>query len=80
MVYWNQFFDMILVEAWHLVIDGDLNFSMGNVESWGPWARDDKITYLFLNKFIGKNMMDFNHPGEINIIGRLIFRNVLIFF
>jgi hypothetical protein len=30
-----------------IILGGDLNFSLGEVESWGPRARPDPLTYFF---------------------------------
>ena len=46
------------MENTNLIIGGDLNFSIGQAETWGPNARADPLSYFFSLKIIDGNMMD----------------------
>ena len=41
-----------------MVIGGDLNFSLGQDEVWGPNARSDLLTEYFTQKLIKRNWLD----------------------
>eukprot|EP00253_Pinus_taeda_P006494 PITA_06494 len=43
-----------------LVLGGDLNFSIGRAEAWGPSAREDPLSVFFLNMFSVNNLIDIN--------------------
>eukprot|EP00253_Pinus_taeda_P028916 PITA_28916 len=41
-----------------MVVGGDLNFSLGRAEAWGPSAREDPLTVFFQEALMGKNLID----------------------
>lgn len=48
-LFWNNLMSISLLKTNHLVLGGDLNFSVGRVEAWGPSAREDPLMNFFLN-------------------------------
>ena len=37
-LFWNRLMEADFMQSENLIIRGDLNFSLGLVESWGNWA------------------------------------------
>ena len=56
--FWDNIFSMDLFSGDLVVIGGDLNFSLGQAEVWGPFARPDPLSGYFTQKFIEKNWLD----------------------
>jgi hypothetical protein len=45
--FWEALGHKSFLKSENLILGGDLNFSLGEVESWGPRARLDPLTYFF---------------------------------
>lgn len=58
--FWNSFLSKSVLRNHNLVVGGDLNFSIGTAETWGPSAREDSLSYFFLNLLNTHNLMDIN--------------------
>lgn len=58
--FWNDLLSKSVMGSQNLVIGGDLNFSIGNPKTWGPSAREDPLSYLFMNALISNNLIDVN--------------------
>eukprot|EP00253_Pinus_taeda_P036400 PITA_36400 len=58
--FWNLFLSKSLLKNRSLILGGDLNFSMGNVEAWGPFAREDPLSEFFANTLQAHNLIDVN--------------------
>ena len=56
--FWNSFFMKSCLKNPNLIVGGDLNFSLGASESWGPSARVDHLTEYFTNKLAGSRLVD----------------------
>lgn len=59
-MFWNEFLSKSLVQDKNLIIGGDLNFSMGTSEAWGPLAREDPLTDFFTNALLSHQLIDVN--------------------
>ena len=46
-VFWDKVFSFSLLMHDMVILGGDLNFSLGSVESWGPRASLDPLTDFF---------------------------------
>eukprot|EP00253_Pinus_taeda_P016357 PITA_16357 len=53
-----------LMKSSLLIVGGDLNFSIGRAEAWGPSAREDPLSNFFLNLLLDINLID---PSPINL-------------
>lgn len=58
--FWNNLLSKSVMGSQNLVIGGDLNFSIGNAETWGPSAREDPLSDFFMNSLISYNLIDVN--------------------
>jgi len=58
--FWNELLSKSVMRNHNLVIGGDLNFSIGNAETWGPSAKADSLSYFFMNALISHNLIDVN--------------------
>ncbi len=47
-----------LMKSSMLIVGGDLNFSIGRAEAWGPSAREDPLSDFFLNLLLDNNLTD----------------------
>eukprot|EP00253_Pinus_taeda_P012218 PITA_12218 len=47
-----------------MIMGGDLNFSLGRAEAWGPSAREDPLAEFFLNLISENNLID---PSPIKL-------------
>ena len=50
--YWDRFFSSSLILHDNGLVGGDLNFFLGNLESWGPRASIDPLTEFFKHHLI----------------------------
>lgn len=82
MPFWNELMENLLVKSKFMVLGGDLNFSLGRAEAWGPTAREDSLTNFFQNLLIANNLLDVNliklkptwrnrRVGEARVVKRL---------
>eukprot|EP00253_Pinus_taeda_P029650 PITA_29650 len=58
--FWNDLISKSFLKGKNMVIGGDLNFSIGRAEAWGPSAREDPLTDFFLNMLSSNNLLDIN--------------------
>eukprot|EP00253_Pinus_taeda_P002268 PITA_02268 len=58
--FWNALMSKDLLKGRHLIIGGDLNFSLGTAEAWGPSARIDPLTDFFTQLLLSHKMIDVN--------------------
>eukprot|EP00253_Pinus_taeda_P030057 PITA_30057 len=58
--FWNDLMSKSFLKDKSLVLGGDLNFSIGRAEAWGPSAREDPLSDFFLNMFTVNNLIDIN--------------------
>lgn len=49
---------LVLIGGGSIILGGDLNFSLGDVEVWGPRARGDPHMDCFIHKLSDFEMMD----------------------
>eukprot|EP00253_Pinus_taeda_P027771 PITA_27771 len=58
--FWNNLLSKDLIKDRSLILGGDLNFSIGNAEAWGPSAREDPLSDFFSNTLQSHNLIDVN--------------------
>lgn len=58
--FWSNLLSKSLMNRPNLVVGGDLYFSLGLSESYGPTAQADRLTNYFMNKFKSENLIDTN--------------------
>eukprot|EP00253_Pinus_taeda_P019311 PITA_19311 len=58
--FWNDLLSKSLLKDRSLILGGDLNFSLGNAEAWGPSAREDPLSDFFSNSLLSHNLIDLN--------------------
>lgn len=56
--FWTDLLSKSMLKSQNLTIGGDLNFSMGKAEAWGPSAREDQLSEFFLNSLCAHNLID----------------------
>jgi hypothetical protein len=56
--FWNTLFKKYLMRSKNLIIGGDLNFSLGEEEIWGPSAHPDPQTTLFSHLLATNSIID----------------------
>jgi len=80
--FWDSLFGNPLLSGDSLVIGGDLNFSLGQSEVWGPHAHMDPLAGFFVQKFVEKGWLDIdplklkptwrnNRSGEARVAKRI---------
>jgi hypothetical protein len=76
--YWDVVVNKSFLKENHLILGGDLNFSLGIKEVWGTHARSDPLSTYFTQKLEELNLLDIepvnfkptwrnNRVGEDNI-------------
>eukprot|EP00253_Pinus_taeda_P018177 PITA_18177 len=60
MNFWNDLLSKDIMGSHNMVLGGDLNFSIGSAEAWGPAAREDPLSDFFLNAITTHNLIDVN--------------------
>ena len=81
-LFWDDLLKHPLVTGDSLVMGGDLNFSLGHNEVWGPRARADSLTDFFVQKLVEKGLLDIepvklrptwrnNRSGDARVAKRL---------
>eukprot|EP00253_Pinus_taeda_P015506 PITA_15506 len=58
--FWNNLLSRELIKSRSLILGGDLNFSIGTAEAWGPSAREDPLSDFFSNLIPSHNLIDVN--------------------
>ena len=56
--FWDNLFNNYVLRGDLVIIGGDLNFSLGQTEVWGPNARPDLLTEYFSQRLIERNWLD----------------------
>eukprot|EP00253_Pinus_taeda_P033955 PITA_33955 len=62
--FWLELFAKTLMKLPLMVVGGDLNFSLGRIEAWGPSAREDPLTEFFIHFLQDHNLID---PSPISL-------------
>lgn len=57
MEFWNNFFDLKVLEFENMIIGGDLKLSIGVVKLWGPRAILNKLSDLFSSELKDKMLL-----------------------
>ena len=55
---WDTIFNNSLLRGDMMIIGGDLNFSLGQAEVWGPHAHSDLLTEYFTRNLVERNWLD----------------------
>jgi exonuclease III len=63
--FWESIFKLKLLKADNLILGGDLNFSLGAAEVWGPSARPDQLSALFTHLLSANGLLDIA-PRKLN--------------
>eukprot|EP00253_Pinus_taeda_P016222 PITA_16222 len=58
--FWKNLLSISLLKDRSLILGGDLNFSIGNAEAWGPSAREDPLSDFFANTLLSHKLIDVN--------------------
>eukprot|EP00253_Pinus_taeda_P027835 PITA_27835 len=56
--FWLDFLAKSLMKSPLMVVGGDLNFSLGRAEAWGPSAREDPLSDFFYQILSDHNLID----------------------
>jgi hypothetical protein len=56
--YWDKIFQMDWIQHGLVVLGGDLNFTLGALEVWGPATQVDYLLGYFLKKIEEVGMLD----------------------
>ena len=56
--FWNSLLTCSLISVPNLILGGDLNFSLGIAESWGPLASPDPLAKFFNSALSASNLVD----------------------
>ena len=56
--FWDSFRKSGFIKEIKLIIDGDLNFTLGAHEIWGPKARTDPLAPYFSNLLMDSKLVD----------------------
>eukprot|EP00253_Pinus_taeda_P035654 PITA_35654 len=62
--FWTDLLAKSLMQSPLMVVGGDLNFSLGRAEAWGPLAREDPLSYFFYQALLDKKLTD---PAPIKL-------------
>lgn len=62
--FWTDLLSKSLMKAPLMVVGGDLNFSLGRAEAWGPSAREDPLSDFFFQALSDNKLID---PSPINL-------------
>eukprot|EP00253_Pinus_taeda_P011302 PITA_11302 len=62
--FWLELLAKSLMKLPLMVVGGDLNFSLGRAEAWGPSAREDTLTGFFIQFLKDHNLID---PSPISL-------------
>eukprot|EP00253_Pinus_taeda_P010674 PITA_10674 len=63
-LFWTDLLAKSLMNSSLMIVGGDLNFSLGRVEAWGPSAREDPLSDFFHKALLDKNLID---PSPIKL-------------
>ena len=59
--FWEDLFSNPLTHNESVIIGGDLNFSFGQADIWGPHARADLLSDFFTQKLVERDWLDIEH-------------------
>eukprot|EP00253_Pinus_taeda_P008825 PITA_08825 len=62
--FWSELIEKSVMKAPMMIVGGDLNFSIGRAEAWGPSAREDPLTDFFLQLLSDHHLID---PSPIKL-------------
>eukprot|EP00253_Pinus_taeda_P004076 PITA_04076 len=57
-LFWTDLMKKAVMSSPLMVVGGDLNFSLGRAEAWGPSAREDPLTEFFQEALMDKKLID----------------------
>ena len=57
-IFWEDLMVKSSMKSSLLIVGGDLNFSIGRAEAWGPSAREDPLSIFFQNLLLDNNLSD----------------------
>eukprot|EP00253_Pinus_taeda_P008007 PITA_08007 len=63
-LFWTDLLAKPIMNSPLMVLGGDLNFSLGRAEAWGPSAREDPLTDFFSQAFLDNKFTD---PSPIKL-------------
>eukprot|EP00253_Pinus_taeda_P034625 PITA_34625 len=63
--FWMDIFEKSVMKMPLMVVGGDLNFSLGRAEAWGPSAREDPLTEFFIQTLKDHNLIN---PSPISLM------------
>eukprot|EP00253_Pinus_taeda_P009579 PITA_09579 len=63
-LFWTDLLAKSLMNLPLMVVGGDLNFSLGRAEAWGPSAREDPLSDFFFQALLDKKLTD---PSPIKL-------------
>eukprot|EP00253_Pinus_taeda_P006109 PITA_06109 len=56
--FWEELMSKTVMKSPLMIMGGDLNFSLGRTEAWGPYAREDPLAEFFLNLISENKLID----------------------
>eukprot|EP00253_Pinus_taeda_P008879 PITA_08879 len=56
--FWEELMSKSVMKSQLMIMGGDLNFSLGRTEAWGPSAREDPLADFFHNLISENNLID----------------------
>eukprot|EP00253_Pinus_taeda_P010845 PITA_10845 len=62
--FWEELMTKTVMKSPLMIMGGDLNFSIGRAEAWGPSAREDPLSDFFFNLITKNNLID---PSPIKL-------------
>ena len=58
--FWDRLFSLSLISHEQSIVGGDLNFSLGSLEIWGPIVILDPLVEFFKNHLVQRDLIDLN--------------------
>eukprot|EP00253_Pinus_taeda_P030972 PITA_30972 len=55
--FWEELMTKTVMKSPLMILGGDLNFSLGRAEAWGPFAREDPLSDFFFNLVTENNLI-----------------------
>jgi hypothetical protein len=68
--FWDFVFKIDLLKVDNLILGGDLNFSLGVAEVWGPNARPDHLSAMFSHLLSANGLLDVT-PRRLSLLGEI---------
>eukprot|EP00253_Pinus_taeda_P029408 PITA_29408 len=63
-LFWEELMSKTVMNSPLMIMGGDLNFSLGRTEAWGPFAREDPLVEFFHNLISENNLID---PASVKL-------------